>query len=115
MIPFNKPKRIAEANIQALLFKALIEEGVNCYLEYKHKEEGKRGCRFDVVILDKTKKFIIGIIECKSVSQHRLEKRRNGMDSSNQIARYKELGLPVFYCLCLSDIGDTVQQAKKLN
>jgi hypothetical protein len=63
----------------------------------------KRGCRFDVVIVKDNK--IVGIIETKA--------NYHG-ETSPQIERYKEFGVPVFFCRNMGEVPKAVQFAKKV-
>ena len=100
---FIKPSRIAEANIQAEIYHRLKLAHIDCYLEYKVKKIG----RLDIIILLNDE--IVCIIEVKS---YKIQKDFNY--DSKQIARYRQLNIPILGCGNLKDIDTLIVKIKKL-
>ena len=92
--------RISEANIQAECYHRLRGIGIPCYLEYKVDN-----CRFDMVILNKSKDCIIGIVEFKSRKSARSNEK---IMKTKQYQKYAKYGLPLIYCCCWAEIGCTI-------
>lgn len=63
----------------------------------------KHGCRFDVVIVRDNK--IVGIIETKANAHG---------DTCPQVERYKEFGVPVFFCRNMDEVPKAVEFAKEV-
>lgn len=97
-IPFNQPRRISEANIQAELYRQLKMRQIDSYLEYRVRGVG----RLDIVVIDRG--YIACIVECKSYSKSSKEANY----ATKQIAKYKALGVPVIILKRLEDMQKTV-------
>lgn len=104
---FIKPRKLAEANIQAELYHRCREMGISCYLEYRVKM-GMRTCRFDVVIMDKFGEIKM-IIEVKSYVRDREPNRE-----TKQIKRYSLFGVPVVLITKIEDIENLVGYLKTI-
>ena len=93
---FIQPKRVAEANIQAELYRRLKELSITCYLEYKIKlinctTSRRKSLRVDLLVLKNNK--IVCLIEIKS---HRV--KREFLSQTKQIQTYLSLGIPFILC-----------------
>ena len=98
-LKFVKPKRISEANIQALISHKLRLKNIPHYLEYGIKGIG----RFDIVILNATEKEIIVIVEVKSYIINRPPNI-----NTIQAKRYKTCNVPLLYCGHIDQIDELI-------
>ncbi len=99
---YIKPKKLAEANVQAELYRQLKNNDIDCVLEYAvHVPLLNCGMRIDVIIISKGE--IIAAIECKSRGADRTINRRG-----RQYRKYQTLGVPFFYCMNIDEIPKIV-------
>lgn len=92
---FIRPKRLPEANIQAAIYKRLVDENIECYLEYRIKEFKLRA---DLIVVKNSK--IICACEIKSYKT-----LKNTNTNTKQFKKYFKLGIPIFYCSRLEQVN----------
>ncbi len=102
----NKPRRVSEATIQAELYMQLRLIGIECYLEYPIKL-GSCSMRADIAIAYSG--VIVGLIEVKSRTS-----KRSPSKKTRQYNKYKEVGLPFIYCMCMEDVDSVIKWSRKL-
>ena len=83
--------RLPEANVQAEFYHQARLVGMVCVLEFMSPAG-----RLDLVVLNDEADRLLCIVECKR------ETRRSDFDQSAQVARYRQLGVPVL-CLMMRD------------
>lgn len=103
-IPWEQPKRVAEANIVAELYHQCKIAGVKCYLAYKLGH-----CRFDAVIISHDR--IIAIIEAKSWRRPHSIKE---VVATKQYEKYSRLGPLLLYVTSFEDVVRRVREIKEL-
>jgi len=102
-IKFIAPKRIPEANVQAEIYRKLINRGIYCVLEYRMKvPEYGNHLRADVAVI--VDGYVSCLVECKS--------RVNGKVNVNgrQYKKYESVGLPTIYCMCFDDVDECLSE-----
>lgn len=108
---FFTPGRFKEANVQAEFYHQCVNNGINCYLEYRSAWNGLSGCRFDAVIHNHVE--ILAIVECKSIANsYRRKLRKQNWLSSSQYKKYSKFGVPIYLITCVEEIPEVINILK---
>ena len=104
---FKVKYRVSDANIQAEVYHRLRNICIPCYLEYKYENS-----RFDMVILDKTMKNIIAIVEFKFYRYVSSLKRDYRI--TKQYKKYSKYNLPLLYCRHKTEINRVINDIVRI-
>jgi len=102
-IPY--PKKMKEAEIQAILYSKIIDEGYNARLEVRGDN-----CSFDIVVFN-INNLAKCIIEVKNYSEsYNLAK----FSDTKQYKKYTSYDIPLCLCSGIEQIDSTVSWVKKV-
>ena len=94
--------------VQAEFYQACKEAGLSCFLEYRSKWNGQRGCRFDAVIHDG--EDILAIVEIKSFRKQNSKRKWYGR---KQAAKYGQYHNNLFLVSSIADIRPVIASLLK--
>ena len=118
-IPY--PETISEAEIQAKIWRRLLNHGLDVKLEVVCPSDkiGKLGTRitdvrFDIVIFYEQKAFCVVEVKAHKKRKDRNISYFNRTENSKQAKKYAKYGITVFYCVGDEMVDRTVDRVRNL-
>lgn len=100
---FKIPYRIPEANIQAEFYHQCRLRQIKVFLQFPYED-----CKFDCIVLDKSKKKILCVVEIK----YRKTTKKNY--NTKQMKKYRNFDVPVFLVTSKEDIVKTIIEIESI-